>query len=136
MRERLLKIWHSYNLSIVLFACFTFSWVMHAWTGWRKFAAAQLQHQQTPAVFGSDGYIWDFAATTFENWQSEFLQLLAMVVLTAFLIHKGSAESKDSNDRIEAKLGELERMVRELKDRDFEPQPRSGERETSLDLVE
>ena len=43
-------------------------------------------HQQAPAVFGGDGYIWEFLAATFENWQSEFLQLLAMVVLTSFLI--------------------------------------------------
>lgn len=81
MRDRLLRIWHSYNLSIVLFACFMLSWVMHAWTGWRKFSAEQLQHQQTPTVFGNDGYIWDFAASTFENWQSEFLQLLAATSL-------------------------------------------------------
>lgn len=101
----------------------------------RKFSAEQLQHHQTPFVFGNDGYIWDFAAATFGNWQSEFLRLLAMVVLTAFLIHKGSAESKDSNDRIESKLDELERMVRELKDRDPDPQPPSGKK-ASVDLVE
>ena len=55
-------------------------------------------------MFGDDGYIWDFLAATFESWQSDFLQLLAMVVLTSFLIHRGSAESKDSNDRVESKF--------------------------------
>jgi hypothetical protein len=99
-----------------LLACFLASWFLHGWTGWRRFSAEQLQHNQIPAVFGTDGYMWEFAASTFENWQSEFLQLLTMVVFTAFLIHKGSAESKDSNDRIEAKLDELERMIRNLKD--------------------
>jgi hypothetical protein len=93
------RFWRNYNLSIVLFACFIISWVLQAWTGWVKFAAEQHQHTQNPSVFGSDGYVWEFAAATFENWQSEFLQLLAMVVLTSFLIHRGSAESKDSNDR-------------------------------------
>jgi hypothetical protein len=58
--------------------------VLQAWTGWRKFGAGQLQHQQGPAVFGGDGYIWESLAATFEIWQSEFLQLLAMVVLTSF----------------------------------------------------
>jgi hypothetical protein len=63
-------------------AFFLISWVLQAWTGWRKFSAEQSQHNQVPSVLGDDGYIWDFLAATFENWQSEFLQLLAMVVLT------------------------------------------------------
>ncbi len=36
-----------------------------------------------------------FIQATFENWESEFLQMSAYVVLTAFLIQRGSAESKD-----------------------------------------
>jgi hypothetical protein len=36
------------------------------------------------------------------------LQLLAMVMLTSFLIHRGSAESKDSNDRMESKLDAIQ----------------------------
>jgi hypothetical protein len=73
-----------------------------------------VQHEQTPSVFGDDGYIWDFLAATFENWQSEFLQLLAMVVLTSFLIHRGSAESKDSNDRMESKLDAIQDRLDKL----------------------
>jgi hypothetical protein len=34
-----------------------------------------------------------------------------MVVLTAWLIHKGSAESRDSTDRMEAKIDEIKRLV-------------------------
>jgi hypothetical protein len=101
------QLWQYYNLSIVLLSCFLITWALHAWTGWLKFSADQFAHNQAPHVFGSDGYIWEFAASTFENWQSEFLQLLAMVVLTSFLIHRGSAESKDSNDRLEAKVDQL-----------------------------
>jgi hypothetical protein len=115
MTDTLRKLWRDYNLSIVLAACFLVSWILQAFTGWMKFSAEQAQHTQTPSVFGSDGYIWEFAAATFENWQSEFLQLLCMVVFTAFLIHRGSAESKDSNDRMEAKLDRLERALAELK---------------------
>ena len=44
----------------------------------------------------------------------EFLQLLAMVVLTSFLIHRGSAESKDSNDQLEAKVIALQRSLDRL----------------------
>ena len=114
MSEKLRGLWRDYNLSLVLFACFLVSWILQAWTGWRKFSAEQLQHQQTPSVFSDDGYIWDFLAATFENWQSEFLQLLAMVVLTSFLIHRGSAESKDSNDRMESKLDAIQDRLGEL----------------------
>jgi hypothetical protein len=108
------KIWRDYNLSIVLFVAFLVSWVLQAWTGWVKFSGEQHQHNQVPAIFGPDGYIWEFAAATFENWQSEFLQLLAMVVLTSFLIHRGSAESKDSNDRLEAKIDALQKKLDRL----------------------
>src|SRR3546814_516750 len=36
-----------------------------------------------------------FISTVFENWESEFLQMSAYVVLTAFLFQRGSAESSD-----------------------------------------
>src|SRR4030095_9051807 len=36
-----------------------------------------------------------FLSTVFENWESEFLQMSAYVVLTAFLFQQGSAESAD-----------------------------------------
>ena len=52
-----------------------------------------------------------FGKSTFENWQSEFLQLFSFVVLAALYTHRGSAESKDSDDRMEAKL---DRIVEKL----------------------
>lgn len=36
-----------------------------------------------------------FVESTFENWESEFLQMLLFVVFTIFLQQKGSSESKD-----------------------------------------
>ncbi|MDT5289226.1 MAG: hypothetical protein QOF88_4115 [Mycobacterium sp.] len=36
----------------------------------------------------------DFVEATFENWESEFLQMGMYVMLTAFLFQKGSSESK------------------------------------------
>jgi hypothetical protein len=41
----------------------------------------------------------DFVEATFENWESEFLQMGMYVVLTAFLYQKGSSESKPMNER-------------------------------------
>src|SRR5690606_30612675 len=37
----------------------------------------------------------EFLSSVFENWESEFLQMSAYVVLTAMLIQRGSAESRD-----------------------------------------
>ncbi len=36
-----------------------------------------------------------------ENWESEFLQMFAFVILTVFLYQKGSAESKNPNEEEE-----------------------------------
>lgn len=36
-----------------------------------------------------------FLQSTFENWESEFLQMAMFVVFTIFLMQKGSSESKD-----------------------------------------
>lgn len=52
-------------------------------------------------------FLPEFAARTFENWQSEFLQLFAMVVFTSFLIHKGSHESGDNDDEVNKRLTTL-----------------------------
>src|SRR5215217_1715744 len=38
-----------------------------------------------------------FVEATFENWESEFLQMGMYVVLTALLLQKGSSESKPLN---------------------------------------
>lgn len=74
----------NYGLAWVLLALFLVSWALQTWTGWREFQAEQREHQQQAEVFGSDGYIWQWSEATFENWQSEFLQLLTMVTLTSF----------------------------------------------------
>jgi hypothetical protein len=55
-----------------------------------------------------------FGRSTFENWQSEFLQLFSFVVLSALLIHRGSAESKDSDERLEEKIDDIVRRLDEI----------------------
>jgi hypothetical protein len=42
-----------------------------------------------------------FLQSTFENWESEFLQMALFVVLTIFLQQKGSSESKDFSKKEE-----------------------------------
>jgi hypothetical protein len=45
-----------------------------------RFVGEQVEHGQDAHVFGSAGYVWEWASATMENWQSEFLQLLTFVV--------------------------------------------------------
>lgn len=89
-----------YGLGVVLAVLFLVSWILQSLTGWVEFVAEQQAHGETAQLFGGSGYFWPWMQATFENWQSEFLQLFTMAVLTAFLVHKGSSESKDSDDEL------------------------------------
>ena len=101
----------SYGLGWVLLGLFLVSWVVQTWTGWIEFKAEQQGQGHAAQVFGSDGYVWAWSAATFENWQSEFLQLLTMVALTSFLIFKGSPESRDSDDEMQEALRRIEERL-------------------------
>lgn len=118
MDSKLLK---NYSLSIVLAILFLASRGIQTWAGWQKFSGQQAEKGQTPVVFGTDGYVWDWTEATFENWQSEFLQLLAFVVLTSFLIHKGSHESKDGDEDMKAILEDIQKRVRNLEENQSTP---------------
>ena len=63
-------------------------------SGVQVYNSDQIEHGQ-PAV-SLAGYLTsgDFLEATFENWESEFLQMGMYVVLTAFLFQRGSSESK------------------------------------------
>src|SRR3954452_12527856 len=109
------RLWQDYGLSIALFAMFGASFLVHTFAGWMQYSDEQRSHGDQPTVLGDSGYIWYWGEWTLQNWQSEFLELGVIVVLSSFLIHKGSAESKDSDDemkqlleKIEAKLDKLE----------------------------
>jgi len=108
------SIWRSYGLSLALGALFMACWVLQTLTGWQEFVAEQAEHGLTPSVFGADGYVWSWSRTTFENWQSEFLQLFAFVMLSAWLIHRGSPQSKDGDDEMRAQLARIEARLARL----------------------
>lgn len=109
------SLFKKYGLAFVLAALFLTSWVGQAWSGWNEFQSEQAEHGQQAAVLGDDGYLWTFLHATLENWQSEFLQLLTFVVLTAHLVYKGSPESKDADAPIIARLEELRAEIGALK---------------------
>jgi hypothetical protein len=108
------RIWRDYSLSWVLAALFLLSWVSQTVFGWLEFAAEQREHGQAAHWFGEGGYVWSWGAATFENWQSEFLQLLTFVGLSALLHHKGSPEAKDSDEKTDAALARIEKRLAEL----------------------
>jgi hypothetical protein len=109
-----MKVFRDYALGWVLLSLFVLFWVGQTLVGWQEFLTEQSEHGQVAQIFGDGGYVWNWARTTLENWQSEMLQLFAMVVLTLFLIFKGSPESKDGDDEMKETLARLERRLEEL----------------------
>lgn len=106
-----------YGLGIALAALFVVSWIVQTLSGWVEFVAEQQSHGESAEVFGASGYVWEWLQATMENWQSEFLQLFTMAVLTAFLIHRASTESRDSDDELKLQLTLIRREISELKGR-------------------
>ena len=87
------------GLSIVLAAFFLVFWSCQAVTGWKVHNDEQQLHGEQVLPFSGylvSGHFWQ---ATGENWESEFLQMGFYVVLTSFLFQKGSAESKDPDEK-------------------------------------
>jgi hypothetical protein len=73
---------------------------------WFSFADEQQTHGEH-AVFFSTEFWAAFWQSTLENWQSEFLQVSAFVIAAAYFVYKGSSESPDGEERLEAKVDAL-----------------------------
>ncbi|MEK7949364.1 DUF6766 family protein [Luteolibacter soli] len=86
---------YSHSLSLALFVLFALSFVIHATGGWREFNDERFLHGEPPATLGEFLTDAEFWFQSFQNWQSEFLAVLAIVVLSIFLRQNGSPESKD-----------------------------------------
>lgn len=85
---------YEYSLSLALFLIFIISFILH-WYGSLKVYNQQLLLKGKPLTrafsYLSNSKLW---FESFQNWQSEFLSVFAMVVLSIFLRHKGSSQSK------------------------------------------
>jgi hypothetical protein len=64
-------------------------------SGAAAYSSDQVQHHEAPVSLLQYLGTGNFLEATFENWESEFLQMGSYVVLTAFLFLRGSAESKE-----------------------------------------
>lgn len=91
----------------ITIAFFLISFAGHWLFGWYAFADEAAEHGQRPEV---NAYLIEMGRDTFENWQSEFLQLLWQVVGLAYFLYVGSPSSKENDDRAEAKLDALIRL--------------------------
>jgi len=102
------SVWREFALGLILMVLFFATWVAHLIAEWQVFTDEQLAQGAEPQI---GDFVTEFAKATLENWQSEFLQLFSFVVLAALYIHKGSAESKDGEENIEASLRRLEQHL-------------------------
>jgi hypothetical protein len=86
------------SLSITCFAIFALLVVALILTGHHAFNAGQADHGEPAVSLGTylgDGHFWE---ALFENWESEFLQMAAYILLTIYLVQRGSSESKDPDE--------------------------------------
>lgn len=94
--ERRWKRFLGHNaLSLVFGVLFLGALAGQSWAGW-----AQFNDQQRAEGLGTISYGQYLTSATFavdvaENWQSEYLQFMVFVLLTIWLVQKGSTESKE-----------------------------------------
>jgi len=102
------SIWSRYGYAWVTLGFFLISLIGHWLFGWFAFVEDQATHGEAPQ-FGP--YFIEMMRDTLENWQSEFLQLIWQVAGLAILLHVGSPQSKEGDDRMEAKIDEILKRV-------------------------
>ncbi|WP_333885483.1 DUF6766 family protein [Sphingobium yanoikuyae] len=83
------------GLTLVLLLFFAATIIGQWIAGWHVQVEDAHRHGEQALSLIAYSFSPEFLSSVFENWESEFLQMSAYVVLTAFLIQRGSAESKD-----------------------------------------
>jgi len=86
------------GLTIALVLLFAGSIFGHLIAGWHVKNQDLLEHHRASISLSAYFTGSSFWSSVFENWESEFLQMGMYVVLTSFLIQRGSAESNDPDD--------------------------------------
>ena len=95
------SIFKRYGFAWVTLGFFLVSLLLHWLFGWFAYVNEQDALSQPVEV---SGYSIEMLRDTFENWQSEFLQLIWQVMGLALFLYIGSPLSKEGDDRMEAKL--------------------------------
>src|SRR5690606_8895805 len=66
------SVWRHFSLGLALMALFFVTWIAHVIVEWQVFTDEQREHGMSPSA---GDFMAQFAQSTLENWQSEFLQL-------------------------------------------------------------
>ena len=98
------KILKGYAYAWLTLGFFLVSFGLHWGFGWGAYVNEAQAHGEVPQF---NQYFVEMARDTFENWQSEFLQLLWQVVGLAYFLYLGSPTSHENDDRLEAKVDAL-----------------------------
>lgn len=94
------------GLSLAFILLAILSIIGQAYMGWQEHTDFLFDHHVKPLSFGEYLLSGHFIQATFENWESEFLQMALFVVMTIFLYQQGSSESRKLDDDTD-KEGEL-----------------------------
>jgi hypothetical protein len=92
------RFFRNNGLSLVLFALFALLLAAQSYTGWQVENEDREEHEQPALSYPAYLQSGHFIEATFENWESEYLQMGAYVLLTVFLFQRGSSASKDPDN--------------------------------------
>jgi len=88
------KFIHDNSLMLTMFTIFACALIGMSLAGWAASNNDLAQHDQATESYGKYVTSGEFIEGIFENWESEFLQMWALIILTVYLHQKGSADSK------------------------------------------
>ena len=92
------KFFKNNGLTVTLLALFIASLTGHWLSGWHVENEELTSHGKAAITLAQYTTDAQFLSTVFENWESEFLQMGMYVLLTAMLVQRGSAESRDPDE--------------------------------------
>ena len=87
-----------HSLSLAFGAIFVMALLGQSATGLAAYNEEQTSHGLAPTSYGEFVTSSAFVVDVAENWQSEFLQFFVFILLTVWLVQKGSPESKQPGD--------------------------------------
>jgi hypothetical protein len=85
---------YEHSLSLAFFLLFAFAFVVHAISGAALENSERLAHHEPPQALFDFAFSSQFWFESFQNWQSEFLAVGAIVLLSIWLRERGSPQSK------------------------------------------
>jgi hypothetical protein len=85
---------YQHSLGLMMGAAFLASWLVQSVTGAVAYSEEQMRELADPVSWGEYIGLPDFWNRTMQNWQSEFLAVLCMVIFSIYLRERGSPESK------------------------------------------